>query len=132
MIIDVAAGEALMVKERDEAYKLLEEMASYSYQRQSDRAMLRKVVGVHEIDAISAIHAQLTLLTKKLDASNVSMIQTQNPPYDAFTVGQPINEGQVGNFRFPSKEQKNCVNNFQRNNNPILARTHQLGGIILI
>ena len=48
---------------------------------------------VHEIDAISAIHAQLALLTKKLDATNV--IQTLNPPYDAFVVGQPANEGQV-------------------------------------
>jgi len=32
MIIDVAAGGALMSKERDEAYELLKEMASNSYQ----------------------------------------------------------------------------------------------------
>ena len=36
MIIDAAAGGALMGKERDEAYELLEEMASNSYQWQSD------------------------------------------------------------------------------------------------
>ena len=41
-IINAAARGALMVKERDEAYKLLEEMASNSYQWQSDRAMPRK------------------------------------------------------------------------------------------
>ena len=84
MIIDAAAGGVLMEKERDEAYELLEEMASNSYQWQSDRAMPRKAAGVHEIDTISAIHAQLALLTKKLDATNVSAIQTQNPPYDEF------------------------------------------------
>ena len=61
MIIDAAAGGALMGKERNEAYELLEEMASNSYQWQSDRAMLRKTAGVHEINAISAIHAQLIL-----------------------------------------------------------------------
>ena len=92
MIIDAAARGALMGKERDKVYELLEEMASNSYQWQSDRAMSRKVVGVHEIDAISAIHAQLALLTKKLDVTNVSAIQTQNLPY----------EGQVGNFEFLS------------------------------
>ena len=32
MIIDAAAGGALMSKERDEAYELLEDMASNSYQ----------------------------------------------------------------------------------------------------
>jgi len=74
MIIDAAAEGALMRKKHDEAYELLEEMASNSYQWQSDRAMLRKAAGVHEINAISAIHAQVALLTKKLDATNVSAI----------------------------------------------------------
>jgi len=36
MIIDAAMGEALMGKERNKAYTLLEEMASNSYQWQSD------------------------------------------------------------------------------------------------
>ena len=45
MLIDAVAGEALMSKERDEAYELLEEMASNSYQLQSDRAMPRKQQG---------------------------------------------------------------------------------------
>ena len=66
-----------MGKERDEVYELLEEMALNNYQQQSDRATPKKIAGVHELDAISAIHAQLTLLTKKLDATNVSSIQTQ-------------------------------------------------------
>ena len=66
--------------------------------------MLRKATGVHEIDAISAIHAQLALLTKKLDATNISAIHTQNPPYDEFAAGQPANERQVGNLGFPSSE----------------------------
>jgi len=112
-----------MGKECDEAYELLEEMASNSYQWQSDRAMPRKAVGVDEIDAISLIHAQLALLIKKLNATNVSVIQTQNPPYDEFAEGQPANEGQVGNCGFPSTEQANYVNNFQRNNNPY-SNTH--------
>ena len=80
--------------------------------------MPRKVTRVHEIDTISAIHAQLALLTMKLNANNVSTIQTQNPPFDEFATGQPANEGQVGNFGLPLTEQANYVNNFYRNNNP--------------
>ena len=75
MIIDAAAGGALMGKERDEAYELLKEISN-SYQQQSDQAMPRQGAGVHEIDAIFVIHAQLALLTKKLDATNVSTSQT--------------------------------------------------------
>ena len=67
--------------------------------------MPRKTAGVHVIDTISAIHTQLALLTKKFDATNVSTIQIQNPPYDAFVAGQQTNEGQVGNFGFPLTEQ---------------------------
>ena len=104
MIIDTTAGGALMGKGRDEAYTLLEEMTSNSYQWQSDRAMPRKAAGVHEIDTISTIHAQLALLTKKLDATNVSAIQAQNPLYDEFAAGQPANVGQVGNLGYPSNE----------------------------
>ena len=76
-----------MGKKRDEAYELLEEIASNSYEWQSDRATLKKIAEVHELDAISAIHAQLALLTKKVDATNVSTIQTQNSSYDSCIIG---------------------------------------------
>ena len=60
---------------------------SNSDQWQSDRAVPKKMAGVHELDEISAIHAQLALLTKKLDATNVSTIQTQNSSYDSYAAG---------------------------------------------
>jgi len=59
---------------------------------------------VHELDAISAIHAQLALLTKKLDATNVSAIQTQNSSYDSYSARQSSNDGQIDNFVCPSNE----------------------------
>jgi len=93
MVIDVAAGGTLMGKEHDEACELQEEIASNNYQWQSDRAMLKKMAGVHELDVISGIHAQLALLTKKLDATNVSTIQTQNCSYDSYATGQSRNDG---------------------------------------
>jgi len=74
MMVDAAADRALMKKPKDESYELLEEMASNDFQWQAKRAMSKKVPGMYELDAISAIHAQLAPLTKRLGASNVSTI----------------------------------------------------------
>ena len=60
MVIEAAASGARMGKEHDEAYELLEKMTSYSYQWQTDRATPKKMAGVHELDASSVIHAQLS------------------------------------------------------------------------
>ena len=109
-----------MEKERDEAYELLKELVSNNYQWQSNIAMPKKMVGVHELDVILAIHAQLALLMKKLDGTNVSAIQTQNSLYDSFAAEQSSNDGRVSNFVFPSNEQANYINNYQRNNNTYL------------
>jgi len=111
MVIDATAGGALMGKERDKAYKLLEEMASNNYQWQSDRATPKKITGLHELDAISTSHAQLALLTKKLDATNASAIQTQNSSYDSYSSRQSSNNGLIANFVCLSNEQANYVSN---------------------
>ena len=71
-----------------------------------------KVAGVHELDAISAIHAQLALLIKKLNATNVRAIQTQNSSYDSYEVGQSSNNRQVGNFSYPQNERTKYANNY--------------------
>ena len=86
--------------------------------------MPRKAAGVHEIDAISAIHSQLALLTKKLDATNVGAIQTQNSPYDEFAAGQPAYERKIGNFGFPSNEGANYVTTFRGIITPIRTHTY--------
>ncbi|XP_062085254.1 uncharacterized protein LOC133791343 [Humulus lupulus] len=66
-IIDAAAGGAFMRKSANEAYELLEEMATNNYQWPSERAgSNKKVVGVHELDTIIALTAQVASLTKQL------------------------------------------------------------------
>ena len=90
-----------------------------------DRVTPKKVVGVHELDAILVIHAQLALLTKRLDTSNVSAIQIPNSSCESCGGGQASNDSQVDDFLFPKNEQTNYVNNFQRsNNNPLLQYLH--------
>jgi len=62
-----------MRKNREEARELLDEMLSNHYQWQSTRGPT-KIAGVHELNALSAIQAQLAVITEKLGATTVSSI----------------------------------------------------------
>lgn len=73
-MIDVVAGGALMNKTHDEAYELLEEMASNNYQWPSDRSMPNRAIGVHEIDVIMALTAQVASLSKQLGSLSVNVV----------------------------------------------------------
>ena len=59
-----------MSKTPDDAYALLEKMASNNYQWHRERNQPRKVVGVHEIDSLSMVNAKLDSLTKQLQKLN--------------------------------------------------------------
>ncbi|XP_062080137.1 uncharacterized protein LOC133784885 [Humulus lupulus] len=60
-----------MSKSAKEAYDLLEEMAMNNYQWPSERETNKKVAGVHELDAISMLSAQVATLTKQLQQNNI-------------------------------------------------------------
>jgi len=63
MIIDVVAYGALMSKARE----LIDEMSSNHYLWQSTRGLIKKIIGVHEMDTLSAIQAPLlAIITKRL------------------------------------------------------------------
>jgi len=70
MMVDAAARGALMSKNRDDAYELLEEMVSNNYQWQTKRATPKKIPGMHEPNDITTIHVQLASLTNQLGAIN--------------------------------------------------------------
>ena len=77
MMIDAAAGGALIGKDRDKAYKLLEEMASNNYQWQTERETPKKAANMQGPNDITTIHVQLASLTKQVGALNK---QQQPPP----------------------------------------------------
>lgn len=64
--IDAAAGGTLMKKSPEEAYELVEEMATNNYQWPSDRVQPKRIQGVHELDSISALTAQVANLSKQI------------------------------------------------------------------
>ncbi|XP_062117695.1 uncharacterized protein LOC133831427 [Humulus lupulus] len=71
-LIDAAAGGAFMRKSANEAYDLLEEMAINNQQWPSERDNSKKVAGLHEIDAISKLTAQVEALTKQQQGSTMA------------------------------------------------------------
>ncbi|XP_062086290.1 uncharacterized protein LOC133792404 [Humulus lupulus] len=71
-IIDVAAGGAFMSKSGNEAYEFLEEMAMNNYQWPSERDRNKKVAGMHELDVITALTAQVASLTKQLQNNSMA------------------------------------------------------------
>jgi hypothetical protein len=88
-MIDAAAGGSLMAKTRDEAYALLDEIASNSYQWGSERAT--KKAGIYEVEAIIALQAQIAALSKKLEAHTVNAVATPSPCNQC---GGPHNHGE--------------------------------------
>jgi protein-tyrosine-phosphatase len=73
-LIDAASGGAFMSKSQDDAYNLLEEMAMNNYQWPNERSIQKKTVGVHEIDAITTLTAQVHSLTQQLKTTHVTTL----------------------------------------------------------
>ena len=67
-MLDAAAGGALWAKSYTEAYNLIETMAANEHQNLTQRMMPGKVAGILEVDAATAIAAQLQALSMKVDS----------------------------------------------------------------
>ncbi|XP_031288154.1 uncharacterized protein LOC116146838 [Pistacia vera] len=112
-MVDAASGGALNNKTLEEAYNLIEVMASNNYMRPSERNSTRKAVGVHEVDGYTALAAQFSTIQKQLGvALKVNTIETHSLTCE-FCAGNHLSRGcQVGN-PFAPPQQANYVNNFQ-------------------
>ncbi|HEX7902236.1 MAG TPA: hypothetical protein VF487_00055, partial [Chitinophagaceae bacterium] len=65
--IDAAAGGAIMSKNLDEAYKLLETMATNNYQWPMTRNNPPKTSGKYDVDAITSLQVQMTAMAKQIE-----------------------------------------------------------------
>ncbi|KAL5549524.1 hypothetical protein UlMin_004755 [Ulmus minor] len=118
-IVDAASNGALMSKTYNEAYALLERMASNNYQWPTERVPAgRRVAGVHEVSEITSLTAQIASLVNTLN-------NQQATPHQSVNSVQGTGESCVlcnGNHRFescPSNPESVCyVGNMNRNNNP--------------
>ncbi|KAL5556287.1 hypothetical protein UlMin_038523 [Ulmus minor] len=118
-IVNAASNGALMSKTYNEAYALLERMASNNYQWPTERVPAgRRVAGVHEVSEITSLTAQIASLVNTLN-------NQQATPHQSVNSVQGTGESCVlcnGNHRFesyPSNPESVCyVGNMNRNNNP--------------
>lgn len=64
---DVSAGDSVMTLEMDNAFNLYERITENQANWPIDRKVLKKAAGMHNIDAVTVLVAQLEVITKKLD-----------------------------------------------------------------
>ena len=67
-LIDASTGGALMKKTINEAYELLKDMETNSYQWLKERLASKRVAGVADVDVFSNLATQMSLLNKQLQA----------------------------------------------------------------
>ncbi|XP_060965226.1 uncharacterized protein LOC133034202 [Cannabis sativa] len=122
MVLDASANGAILSKSYNEAFEILETIASNNYQWSNTRAPTsRKVAGVLEVDAITALTAQMASMTnvlKNLSIGNAKNIQPaaaiQSDDVSCVFCG----EGHVFE-KCPSNPESVCYmgnQNFNRNN----------------
>ena len=92
-IVDVATIAALLSNTTDEAHQLLEEILAKNCQWLGEQSMAKKVAGIHEVDPIVSISAQVSTLanqivaftTKEPSSKEAAMVATT--PYMGEGVG---------------------------------------------
>ncbi|XP_024031895.1 uncharacterized protein LOC112094656 [Morus notabilis] len=128
-LIDASAGGALMKKTEDEAYELLEDMATNNYQWPSERSIPKKTAGLHEVDAITNLTAQIASRSKQLQSTQLTAnaIQTSSPVCEFCSESHQSSECQADNpFAQVQMEQAQYVGNYTRQqNNPYSNRFNQ-------
>ena len=81
-VIDASTGGALMKKTTDQAYGILEDMATNSNQWPKDRVVVRKTVGGMNVDVFNNLSSQVSLLTKQLQKQQGAANAIQMNPWE--------------------------------------------------
>ncbi|XP_024021733.1 uncharacterized protein LOC112091705 [Morus notabilis] len=122
-IVDAAAGGAILAKSYNEAYEILERMANNNYQWPTERLNVRKATGIYEVDAITALSAQMSSLTNMVKELHmpvaVNVVQTAGFSCVYYGEGHLYED-------CPSNPASACyVANFNRSSNPYLNPHNQ-------
>ncbi|KAG8501049.1 hypothetical protein CXB51_003148 [Gossypium anomalum] len=83
MVVDASANGAILSKSYNEAYEIIERIASNSYQWPTNRATSgRRVAGIHEVDAFTSLASQVSSISSMLKnlTTNGSNSFTAQPP----------------------------------------------------
>lgn len=68
MIVDAGAGGSIMIKKNEEAYELIEKLASNLHQMAYERIARKPMPEVLQMDAFTALSTQLAALSRKMQS----------------------------------------------------------------
>lgn len=97
--VDAEAGGTIFAKSPEQAYELLEQMTINSYQWPSERAGVKKQVGMYSVDPITSLTTQVSVLASQIAAMNKG---GQIPPSEVVA---------ISNEEGPSLEEAQYINN---------------------
>ena len=117
-MLDVASGGALWAKSYDEAYELIELMVANEYQNPTQRLSQGKVARILELDAATAIAAQLKALTMKVDSLANYGVNQITSVYELCVGAHKTEHCAI------SSESAQFVSNFQRSQQLVPATYH--------
>ncbi|XP_062118746.1 uncharacterized protein LOC133832417 [Humulus lupulus] len=81
MVVDASRNGALLAQSNNEAYKMLERISNNKYQWPTSREPTgRKVVDVHEVDALTSLAAQVSSMSNILMNMSVGMSPQMGQP----------------------------------------------------
>ncbi|XP_061366894.1 uncharacterized protein LOC133310023 [Gastrolobium bilobum] len=119
-MVDASSGGAILEKTYTEAYAILERMEVNNYQWPVERSSLiqKKDAGVWELDAVSALSAQISALNNSIKTMSLS---AEAKPVNALTdvISCVFCNSPHIYDNCPQNPQSVCfIGNFNRNNNP--------------
>ncbi|XP_063941303.1 uncharacterized protein LOC135149505 [Daucus carota subsp. sativus] len=117
-MLDAASGGFLWAKSYNEAYELIEMMAANEYQNPTQRLHQRKAAGILDVDATTALTAQLKALIMKVDS--LANLGNQQPP----SVCELCSGAHSSDQCAICSESAQFVSNFQRSQQPAASTYH--------
>ncbi|KAI3472480.1 hypothetical protein Pfo_031183 [Paulownia fortunei] len=119
-LVDAAAGGALMGKTHEEAYDLIETMTANAYQWPSGKITPKKVFGVHDVDALATLTAQVAaILSQQFNSLHTNPAPISVEVCNFCSGPHHSTKCQVENLFAPSQpEQAQFVGNANWQNNP--------------
>ncbi|XP_022899229.1 uncharacterized protein LOC111412524 [Olea europaea var. sylvestris] len=128
-MIDASAGGSVMKLDVDEAYDLYEKIAENQSMWPTDREAPRKTSGLHNVDAVTALAAQMEVLTMKMDnlSKSVNMVHQSPPVCEGCGADHASTRCPLASTHVNQSEEVSYAQNFQRQQNNPFSNTFNPG-----
>ncbi|XP_022855324.1 uncharacterized protein LOC111376589 [Olea europaea var. sylvestris] len=128
-MIDASAGGSVMKLDVDEAYDLYEKIAENQSMWPTDREAPRKTSGLHNVDVVTALAAQIEVLTMKMDnlSKSVNMVHQSPPVCEGCGADHASTRYPLASTHVNQSEEVSYAQNFQRRQNNLFSNIFNPG-----